>query len=78
MIGQDDFASENFTLGLLTARERNFQVMPGAEWLELLCEHIPDCYEHLGLVFQPGARRTGEGREGPGMRRARARAPLKP
>lgn len=26
---------------------RNFQVMPGAEWLELLCRHIPDRYEHL-------------------------------
>jgi hypothetical protein len=22
--------------------KRNFQVMPGAEWLELLCKHIPD------------------------------------
>ena len=21
--------------------------MPGAEWLELLCKHIPDRYEHL-------------------------------
>jgi hypothetical protein len=27
--------------------KRNFQVMPGAEWLELLCRHIPDRYEHL-------------------------------
>ena len=26
---------------------RNFQVMPGAEWLGLLCKHIPDRYEHL-------------------------------
>lgn len=26
---------------------RNFQVMPGAEWLEFLCRHIPDRYEHL-------------------------------
>ena len=25
--------------------KRNFQVMPGAEWLELLCRHIPDRYE---------------------------------
>ena len=22
-------------------------MMPGAEWLELLCRHIPDRYEHL-------------------------------
>jgi hypothetical protein len=27
--------------------KRNFQVMNGAEWLELLCRHIPDRYEHL-------------------------------
>ena len=27
--------------------KRNFQVMPGAQWLELLCKHIPDRYEHL-------------------------------
>jgi hypothetical protein len=25
----------------------NFQVMSGAEWLELLCKHIPDRYEQL-------------------------------
>jgi hypothetical protein len=24
-----------------TGLKRNFQVMPGAEWLELLCHHIP-------------------------------------
>ena len=27
--------------------KRNFQVMPGAKWLELLIAHIPDKYEHL-------------------------------
>lgn len=27
--------------------KRNFQVMPGAQWLELLCRHIPDRFEHL-------------------------------
>jgi hypothetical protein len=27
--------------------KRNFQVMPGAEWLELPLRHIPDRYEHL-------------------------------
>jgi hypothetical protein len=27
--------------------KRNFQVMPDARWLELLCKHIPDRYEHL-------------------------------
>jgi hypothetical protein len=27
--------------------KRNFQVMEGAEWLELLLRHIPDRYEHL-------------------------------
>jgi hypothetical protein len=27
--------------------KKNFQVMPGAHWLELPCRHIPDRYEHL-------------------------------
>jgi len=27
--------------------KRNFQVMPGAAWLALLCQHIPERYEHL-------------------------------
>ena len=27
--------------------KRNFQVMNGAEWLELLCRHIPDRSKHL-------------------------------
>lgn len=29
------------------ALKRNFQLMPGAQWLELLCRHIPDRYERL-------------------------------
>src|SRR6266702_8440604 len=27
--------------------KRNFQLMPGPQWLELLCRHIPDRFEHL-------------------------------
>lgn len=27
--------------------KRNFQAMPGLEWLELLCKHIPDRNEHM-------------------------------
>jgi hypothetical protein len=27
--------------------KRNLQVMPGAQWLELLCKHTPDRYEQL-------------------------------
>ena len=27
--------------------KRNFQLMPGAEWLALLLRHVPDRYEHL-------------------------------
>jgi hypothetical protein len=27
--------------------KRNFQVMPGVEWLELLCKHVPDRHEHM-------------------------------
>ena len=27
--------------------KRNYQLMPGAQWLELLCQHIPDRFEQL-------------------------------
>ncbi len=27
--------------------KRNFQLMPGVQWLEMLCRHIPDRFEHL-------------------------------
>jgi hypothetical protein len=27
--------------------KRNFQLMPGAQWLALLCKHIPERYEQL-------------------------------
>ena len=27
--------------------KRNFQLLPGAQWLEMLCRHIPDRLEHL-------------------------------
>ena len=27
--------------------KRNFQIMPGADWLVQLCRHIPDRFEHL-------------------------------
>ena len=27
--------------------KRNFQLMPGAQWLEMLCRHVPDRFEHL-------------------------------
>ena len=27
--------------------KRNFQLMPGAQWLEMLCRHIPDRFENL-------------------------------
>jgi hypothetical protein len=31
--------------------KRNSQLMPGVEWLELLCRHIPDRFEHLVRCF---------------------------
>jgi hypothetical protein len=37
----------NYRSKMHAGLKRNFQVMPGAEWLELLCKHIPDRYEHL-------------------------------
>jgi hypothetical protein len=27
--------------------KRNFQLLPGAQWLEMRCRHIPDRFEHL-------------------------------
>ena len=27
--------------------KRNYQLMPGAQWLEMLCRHVPDRFEHL-------------------------------
>lgn len=27
--------------------KRNFQLMPGVQWLELLCKHVPDRHEHM-------------------------------
>ena len=47
--------------------KRNFQVMSGAEWLEVLCRHIPDRYEHLERYvgwYSNRARRAGQGAEG--------------
>jgi len=38
--------------------KRNFQVMPGAEWLELLCKHISDRYEHLARFVGWHSNRT--------------------
>jgi len=29
------------------ALKRNYQIMPGADWLALLCTHIPNRFEHL-------------------------------
>ena len=30
--------------------KRNFQLMPGAQCLEMLCRHIPDRFEHKGFI----------------------------
>src|SRR3990167_6118462 len=40
---RDDVPDPERHLGL----KRNFQLMPGADWLALLCKHIPDRYEQL-------------------------------
>jgi hypothetical protein len=48
--------SVNYRSKMHLGLKRNFQVMAGAEWLELLCKHIPDRYEQLvrycGWVLQ--------------------------
>ncbi len=38
--------------------KRNFQAMPGVEWLELLCKHIPDRNEHMVRFYGRYSSRT--------------------
>ena len=46
--------------------KRNFQLMPGVQWLELLCKHIPDRHEHLVRYYGRYSSRTrGVERERP-------------
>lgn len=46
--------------------KRNFQVMPGVAWLELLCKHVPDRHEHMVRYYGRYSSRTrGAERERP-------------
>ncbi len=46
--------------------KRNFQVMPGLDWLELLCKHVPDRHEHMVRYYGRYSSRTrGAERERP-------------
>jgi hypothetical protein len=48
--------------------KRNFQVMPGVQWLELLCKHVPDRHEHLVRYYGRYSSRTrGSEHERPDM-----------
>jgi len=38
--------------------KRNFQVMPGVQWLELLCKHVPDRHEHMVRYYGRYSSRT--------------------
>src|SRR3989337_1769240 len=42
--------------------KRNFQVMPGAAWLELLCKHIPDRTTITWCVKKTPRRNRGAGK----------------
>jgi hypothetical protein len=56
--------------------KRNFQVMSGAEWLELLCKHVPDRHEHMVRYYGRYSSRTrGSEHERPGMDDAHAESP---
>ena len=47
---------------------RNFQAMPGADWLELLCKHIPDRNEHTVRYYgRYSSRARGAESERPGL-----------
>ncbi len=48
--------------------KRNFQVMPGVQWLELLCKHVPDRHEHMVRYYGRYSSRTrGSEHERPDM-----------
>lgn len=46
--------------------KRNFQIMPGASWLKLLLEHIPDRGEHLVRYYGWYSNRSRGDRKGSG------------
>ena len=48
--------------------KRNFQVMPGAQWLELLCKPIPDRYEQLVRYVGWYSSRSRSSAQGEGRR----------
>ena len=53
--------------------KRNFQVMPGVAWLELLCKHVPDRHEHMVRYYGRYSSRTrGAERERPEIEEADA------
>ena len=41
--------------------KRNFQAMPGVQWLELLCKHVPDRHEHMVRYYGRYSSRTRRG-----------------
>ena len=48
--------------------KRNFQIMSGVQWLELLCKHVPDRHEHMVRYYGRHSRRTrGSEHERPDM-----------
>jgi len=53
--------------------KRNFQAMPGLQWLELLCKHIPDRNEHMVRYYGGYSSRTrGAEHERPDMEETEA------
>ena len=56
--------------------KRNFQLMPGVEWLALLCKHIPDRHEHMVRYYGRYSSRTrGSEHERPDMEGLDSEAP---
>lgn len=46
--------------------KRNFEVLPGLQWLQLLCKHVPDRHEHMVRYYGRYSSRThGKERERP-------------
>ncbi|MBI4191132.1 MAG: hypothetical protein HY525_11420 [Betaproteobacteria bacterium] len=58
--------------------KRNFQVVPGAQWLALRCKHLADRYEHLGLWAPRAMQRSAPLVPRPGRCTPACRSPTTP
>jgi len=58
---RNPFSLEKVAPGIHATIKRNFQIMPGAVWLKLLLQHVPDRGEHLVRSYGWYSDRSGGG-----------------